>query len=110
VREVRYGASDGRIFLRVDFDEESGSLEGMEILAESPEQRMKVRLRGGAATVVEGAGEAAFRDIAELALPTQPGQANQVRLSFWQDGLPVQSVPAQGFLEIPAVNADNWAG
>ncbi len=110
VREVRYGASDGRIFLRVDFDEESGSLEGMEILAESPEQRMKVRLKGGVAAVVEGAGEAAFRDIAEIALPAQPGRANQVRLSFWQDGLPVQSVPAQGFLEIPAANADNWAG
>jgi hypothetical protein len=68
-----------------------------------------VRLKGGVASVVEGTGEAAYRDIAEIALPAEPNHAQQIRLSFWQDGLPVQSVPPQGYLDIPAVDTDNWA-
>ena len=109
VREVRYGVGDSRIFLRVDFEEEGSRLEGLEILAESPEQRMKIRLKGGSAAIIEGAGEAAFRDVAEIALPAQPDRANQVRLSFWQDGLPIQSVPSQGFLDIPAIETTGRA-
>jgi alpha-amylase/alpha-mannosidase (GH57 family) len=108
VKEIHYGAGGSRIYLRVEFDEDVALLEGMEILAESPEQHVKVRLKGGVASVVEGTGEAAYRDIAEIALPAEPNHAQQIRLSFWQDGLPVQSVPPQGYLDIPADDTDNW--
>jgi hypothetical protein len=35
----------------------------------------------------------------EMAIPAEEG-LNRVRLSFWQNGLPIQAVPPQDFLEI----------
>src|SRR5258708_34726693 len=34
LREVRYGADESRVFLRIDFAEEPGGIEGLEIQAE----------------------------------------------------------------------------
>jgi len=54
---------------------------------------------------VEGAtsgstsGAAAFDEVMEIALPVESDPA-EVRLSFWQDGLPIQAIPPQDYLRI----------
>jgi hypothetical protein len=112
VREVRYGASEEYLYLRIDFAEDAASLEGLEVHAEvpgangEPERRLKITVKAAAA-VVEGAGAAAFDEVMEISLKSQEDPA-LVRLSFWQDGLPVQAVPAQDYLRIE--NPAGWGG
>ncbi len=105
VKEVRYGAGPGAIFLRVDFEQDPVSLTGIQIVAELSGRngtsggRLNIALDQGIAKVTAGSGEAASHSILEIAIPAQPGM-NRVRLSFWQDGLPVQAIPPQDYLEI----------
>jgi hypothetical protein len=104
VRDVRYGASDSHLFLRIDFAEDAASLEGLEIHAEtpgrhgSPEQKLKIVVKSGAA-LAEGEGVAAFKDVMEISFPSVEDPA-RVRLSFWQDGLPIEAIPPQDYLQI----------
>jgi len=49
--------------------------------------------------VTGGNGEAAYHSIMEIAIPAS-SDLNRVRLSFWQDGLPIQAIPPQDYLEI----------
>jgi hypothetical protein len=104
VREVRYGASDSRLYLRIDFAEEAANLEGLEVHAEvpgtngEPERKLKIKIAAGAAAV-EGTGAAAFDEVMEIALVSQE-EAGRVRLSFWQDGVPVLAIPPQDYLRI----------
>jgi hypothetical protein len=53
----------------------------------------------GHAVVVNGIGDAAYHSVIEIAIPAE-AELNRVRLSFWQDGLPIQAVPPQDYLEI----------
>jgi alpha-amylase/alpha-mannosidase (GH57 family) len=101
LREVRYGSDGESIYLRVDFAESGSQLEGLEIQIH-PEggtaQLAVIRLRGGVA-VIKGADpaavRAAFRDVLEIAVKIG-GDWRGLRLSFWQDGLPIQIVPRDG--------------
>jgi len=105
VKEVRYGANGTNIFLRLDFADEAASLEGLEIQAETAgangkaDPRVKVILKAGVALVESTEGEAAFRDVMEISFPAHEDSA-RVRLSVWQDGLPIQAIPPQDFLQI----------
>jgi hypothetical protein len=101
LKEVLYGSDGTSIYIRVDFMEDGTQLEGLEIQVH-PEsgstQLAVIRISGGRATLVSGHAElssAAYRDVLELAVRVTddvPG----IRLSFWQDGLPVRSVPQEG--------------
>jgi hypothetical protein len=53
----------------------------------------------GKASIASGLGRAAFNGVMEISMPAT-SDANRVRLSFWQDGLPIQAIPPQDFLEI----------
>jgi len=114
VKEVLYGSDGDAIFLRVDFAEDKGALEGLEVEAELragenwPGHRLRVRISKGVAEAAADGCKAAFRDVLEFALPAPPGTA-AVRLSFWQDGLPVESLPHQDYLQIAAVDPASWA-
>jgi hypothetical protein len=105
VREVRYGANDSHLFLRIDFAEDAASLEGLEIHAEtpgktgSPEQKLKIVVKSGAALAEGDGGAAAFKDVMEISIPSVDVPA-RVRLSFWQDGLPIEAIPPQDYLQI----------
>jgi len=53
-----------------------------------------------AAAVAEGpGGQAAFKDVLEMSFPSVDDPA-RVRLSFWQDGLPIEAIPPQDYLQI----------
>ncbi len=104
VREVRYGANGSQVFLRIDFAEDLEKLEGLEVHAEVaglngvPERRLKIAVMAGG-TSVEGSGTAAFEEVMEIAFGGDEAPA-RVRLSFWQDGLPVQAIPPQDYLSV----------
>jgi hypothetical protein len=53
-----------------------------------------------------GKGTIAVGDVVEIALPFV-GSTGHVRLSFWRDGLPIQAIPPQGYLQIPTLPARN---
>jgi alpha-amylase/alpha-mannosidase (GH57 family) len=103
VKELRYGANRLNLFLRIDFAEDAGDLEGLEILIESPgangqtTKQLAVAIRSNAAAVSSGNGQAAFHDVLEMAIPGAP---SAVRLSFWQEGLPIDAIPPQDFLRV----------
>ena len=113
VKQVLYGSDDSTIFLRVDFAEEKPALEGLEVEAElknsetHPGCRLKVKIGDGMADASSDGCKAAFRDVLEISLATPPGVAS-VRLSFWQNGLPVESIPRQDYLRIPTTDRASW--
>jgi hypothetical protein len=86
-------------------------MEDLEIQAEmgegegKPERKLTVILKAGTALVESGGGTAAFQDVMEISMPGSGAHAH-VRLSFWQDGLPIQAIPPQDYLQISA--ASGW--
>jgi alpha-amylase/alpha-mannosidase (GH57 family) len=112
VKELRYGANGGTVFVRLDFAEEKASLEGLEIQAETAGANgqttpaIKIILKSGTAVVTSKDGEAAFRDVMEISFPVNESSP-RIRLSLWQDGLPIQAIPPQDFLQITAPSGWN---
>ncbi len=111
VKEVRYGGNETEVFLRIDFAEDLSAIGRIEILIEMTDG---AGLREDAMTVTltreniltDGAGRAALRDVMEIGLPAPAGDA-RVRLSVRQEGLPVQAIPPQDYLYIPAPSVWN---
>jgi alpha-amylase/alpha-mannosidase (GH57 family) len=105
VREVRYGANGSNLFLRIDFAEDAANLDGLEIHAEipgsngTPQRRLTIRVNSGAAVAEGTEGDAVFQDVLEISFPSVEDHA-RVRLSFWRDGLPIEAIPPQDYLEI----------
>ena len=57
-----------------------------------------IRLRGGAAVMMAGDKNqvsSAFQDVLEIGVAMRE-TVKGIRLSFWQDGLPIRSVPRAG--------------
>jgi hypothetical protein len=102
---MHYGADDSHVFLRIDFTEDAARLEGLEIHAETagtngaPERKLKIVVKSGAAFAEGPGGEAAFKEVMEISFPSVEDPA-RVRLSFWQDGLPIEAIPPQDYLQI----------
>jgi hypothetical protein len=96
----------------VDFADQLAATEGIEVQAEmpdafdKPERKLKITLKRGTTLVDSGSATVAFEEVLEMSLPVMGG-AGQVRLSFWRDGLPVQAIPPQGYLQIPVPPAWN---
>ena len=106
VKCVNYGTDDERLYLRVDFEEEAAKLEGLEIHVDRDGTAV-VKIQGGVAVVVKGEVEAAFKDVLEMAAPLG-GAGEKVRLSFWQEGLPITAIPAEGAFQVAEVA--QWRG
>jgi hypothetical protein len=107
VKELRYGANASNLFLRIDFAEAPDALEGLEIQVESQARKeLSIAIKSGAAVVSAGDGKAAFRDVLEIALPAGP---SALRLSFWQDGLPIDAIPPQDFLRVMDSAPADWS-
>jgi hypothetical protein len=107
VKEIHYGANASHSFLRIDFAEDAARLEGLEIHVETagkngePERKLKIAIKSGAASVEGAGGQAAFKEVMEISFPSA-NQAARARLSFWQDGLPIEAIPPQDYLQISA--------
>jgi hypothetical protein len=105
VREVQYGAGSGKLFLRIDFQESRAqSLAGIEIrltIDGQPGGLLGSFGPGGAfitGTAFQGI-ECAFQNILEASVPVAGAPPFRFQFSLWRDGLPVDAVPQQGWLE-----------
>ena len=106
--------------MRVDF--RSGTepeLAGMEArvtlqsLDNAPPQPVTIRLAAGAAASDDPV-ECAFLRILEARFPlaaagVAEGRGVRFQLSLWQEGLPVDAVPQQGWLEMPTTSPAEMA-
>ena len=111
VREVQYGIDGERLFLRIDFHEsKEETLGGMEL-------RLKIQGPAGEMSGSLGAftpggsfsmgaafagAECAFQHILEASVPLSsapPGESIRFQFSLWKDGLPMDAIPQQGWLE-----------
>lgn len=112
VSEVRFGGDGKNLYIRIDFAEDAASIEGLEVFADvpgsngTPVRKITVQIKHGAAVAKDSGardsgGEAAFKDVMEISFPSQEDSA-RVRLSFWQDGLPIEAIPPQDYLQINA--------
>jgi alpha-amylase/alpha-mannosidase (GH57 family) len=122
LREFQYGSDGTVVYLRVDFHEtHRGAMAGTEIRisAESGGKDLEVRglLTSQGAEITDGDTTRAYahcvyQRIFELALDLKlaglnPERELRLQLSVWRDGLPVDAVPAQGWIEfIPAQPGD----
>jgi alpha-amylase/alpha-mannosidase (GH57 family) len=118
VREVHYGADGAQLYLRIDFHEsKEGTLGGVEV-------RLRVQGRTEESSGSLGAFDSAsgnsfvtgpafpgancaFQRILEASVPltdfgVEPGQLVRFQFSLWKDGLPMDAIPQQGWLEAPA--------
>ncbi|MBI3683268.1 MAG: glycoside hydrolase [Acidobacteria bacterium] len=119
VKELHYGSNHERLFLRVDFlESEAASLAGMEIRVLLSGSSIRIRLRESAAELLEGGQpgvEAAFQRVLEIAIPfsrlgLSASQPAQLQISVWNEGLPMDSLPEEGWLEISAAGPPEWGG
>ena len=111
IHEVQYGRDGERLFLRIDFHEsKEETLEGMEIRLQiqgpTGESGGSLGAFGPGGSFAMGTAfpgaECAFQNILEASVPVAGGVAGKpVRFQFslWKDGLPVDAIPQQGWLE-----------
>jgi hypothetical protein len=116
VKDVHYGISDEKLFLRFDFSKGvEDLLKELEIrilvrVAEPPaETRLHIAIIDGAATLMSGpvGVECAYRNILEVGIPI-PARDVQFQASFWNDGLPVDAVPVQDWLTVSTPDTLDW--
>jgi alpha-amylase/alpha-mannosidase (GH57 family) len=120
VRELRYGSDGSNLFVRIDFAENMitamhGAVVTLQAAPASDPLRVKtlnMQLERGQVAEVDGA-EFAFSKIFEARVPLasigaalrQPVRFN---LSLWQDGLPLDAVPQQGWLDVSTAEPSEW--
>lgn len=129
VRAMYYGSDGMNLYLRLDFEEEAlGALSGMtaRLLARplhdsSAAASVTVRFERGEASIAGerlaepggGGVQCAFHRVLELraplaALHVAHGQPVKFQVSLWQDGLPMDALPQQGWIEFPTTEPGEW--
>jgi hypothetical protein len=108
--ELLYGCNDESVFLRLDFPPE-----------EEP-CRLRLNLKGGVTediqfgptgvkVMTEGSQVvAAYDKILEIKAPRVPGEPVLLQLSLWQESLPLDSMPREGWLELRIPDQGGWTG
>jgi alpha-amylase/alpha-mannosidase (GH57 family) len=128
-RELFYGTDGKNLFLRLDFELADESLAGTELRVnlestadKAASSAIVARLdRSVELTAVHMAlgesplqpVEAAFVHVLEMrislaAAGIQTGQALRFQLSLWRDGLPMDALPQQGWIEFSTAEQIDW--
>lgn len=96
VKEVFYGLDAENLYLRVDFLSNEG-LAGLEVRlgVNDKSVHFKVGQEASDPTV-----QFALDRVLEIAVPRDSSGQMKVQISFWQDGLPMDSLPHEGYLEV----------
>jgi hypothetical protein len=129
IQDLSYGSDGQNLYTRVDFDAASslGNVDAHLTIRPASElsresylalalgdtgvQAREVRL--AEADCGPAAIEAAFRKVLEIrlslrALAVPRGQSLQLQVSLWKDGLPVDAVPSEGWLELSTAEPTDW--
>ncbi len=130
IRELAYGSDGQNLYVRVDFESSAApTLTGMEAhitvqpgndparasfisLAFENGQLAQRDLRL-ANVRADGAIEYAYRKVIEARLPLSglavpSGGCLRLQMSMWKDGLPVDAVPQEGWIEISTAEPTEW--
>ena len=129
VREVHFGSDGANFYLRVDFhaghEQELNAMEArltVQPLDSAPASNLVIAFSQGAAAVssakLAAAGspvECAFSLILEARIPLAsfaitPGRGLRFQFSLWQDGLPMDAIPQQGWIEMRTTDPVEMAG
>ena len=132
IHEVYYGSDGSQLYVRLDFQPAAlEALPGAEVrlsLQSCAESTLVscfvVRFEHGAVEVAQAAwakplqspappAQFAFRKILEArfalaALGVRFGQSVRLQLSLWKEGLPLDAIPAHGYLEISTAEPTDW--
>jgi len=111
VREVFFGSDGATLFLRLDFhpghEQELAGMEAritVQAAAGGASDALAVRWTGGGVEAPDGV-QCAFGRILEIGIPLAPAGVPahgglRFQFSLWQDGLPLDAIPQQGWLEL----------
>jgi alpha-amylase/alpha-mannosidase (GH57 family) len=130
IEQLAYGGDGQNLYVRVDFEPAAaGTLAGMDAhltvqpdAAASQQSFVALRFTNGRVEQQEArfanpqqdsALEFAFHKVLEMrislaALAVAPGTALRLQLSLWKDGLPVDAVPQEGWLEVSTAEPSDW--
>jgi alpha-amylase/alpha-mannosidase (GH57 family) len=120
VRVAYYGTDGSRFFLRLDFD--SLPRQGAEVLemrlralqqAGAPPVTLAVQIDPKQARAVSADAEVAIGTVFELGVPLRslnagPGVPLRFQFSFWRGGLPLGTLPLEGWIELRAADSVEW--
>ncbi|MCC6539956.1 MAG: glycoside hydrolase [Bryobacterales bacterium] len=114
VRELLYGSDRNHLFLRVDFEQ---SVAGIRLHLNAGGAEWDVELEAGVARVRQqhenGRLEAAYHRVLELRIPlsmvSQPAtDFVPLQLSLWQDALPLDALPHEGWIRLSTAEPSEW--
>jgi alpha-amylase/alpha-mannosidase (GH57 family) len=129
IRQLMYGSDGINLYIRLDLLQHGpGGMAGSEVRASiegsgGSEVEVHFQLTSDGAEVVESRGAeakamrahmaCAYRRIVELkveleSLKANPHERLRLQLSLWRDGLPLDAVPAQGWLEFVPGEPAEW--
>lgn len=108
VKELFYGLDETSLSLRLDFLEPE-KMSGMEVRIHLNDTMVRIHLGDHGATLVDGVAsdfDAHFRTNLEVSVPLdrvrEPGRETlHLEVSLWQGGLPMDSLPSEGRLQVP---------
>jgi hypothetical protein len=131
VHELSYGSDGQNLYLRIDFEPGAETnLTGADVHftiqpANDASRTSFIALRFGSGSVeakelrladperAESAVEFAFRKVIEVRMALRPlGVAPEhslrLQISLWKDGLPVDALPQEGWIEVSTAEPTEW--
>jgi alpha-amylase/alpha-mannosidase (GH57 family) len=122
VREVYYGTDGASVFLRLDFEsrpeEVAGAIELHVRFVPKPggdPVTLMVQLDSGTVKANRAEIKIAMRQLLEIEVPFQTigvesGVALQFAISMWRGGLPLGTLPYEGWLQMATADPVDWGG
>jgi alpha-amylase/alpha-mannosidase (GH57 family) len=122
VREVYYGTDGTSVFLRLDFEtllnQATGGVELRLSFAPGDGAEPKtviVQVKDGAASTTAPDIKVALRQLLEIEVPLRAIQAEsgvvlRFEISSWQGGLPLGTLPHEGWLQLATTESADWSG
>jgi alpha-amylase/alpha-mannosidase (GH57 family) len=120
IRELQYGSDGANLYIRLDFEEKAlSSLQGAQIRIHIAPSSDPDRVTSVIMPIwqdqhgVQAGIEYAIRKIFEARVPLSAigaGLRQPVRfqLSLWQNGLPLDALPQQGWLDVSTAEPSDW--
>lgn len=111
VKELRYGANEEAVFLRVDFIENE-VLTGVEARFTVNGKSLAVRMEEDGPRLLSGEASFAWKEVLEVSIPLKKLDLGTDRIraqvSVWHDGLPMDSLPQEGWIEFAVARVAEW--
>ncbi len=120
VREIYYGTDGAAVFLRMDFESRPEEIAGgfelhlrFVLKPGANPVTVMVHLENGAVRAEPADIKVALRQVLEIAVPfhaigVEAGVPLQFAISMWRGGLPLGTLPYEGWLQVPTAEPVDW--